>query len=118
MTKLMCSAAVCAALIGVPASAEFTRVEDRDAFVGLIEGKTLTRPFVRLQVSPQGDISGRGMRWDVDGDWTWQDGFFCRDLFWGGDDLGYNCQEVRANGQKIRFTSDRGSGDFADFRLR
>jgi hypothetical protein len=107
-----------ASSFAMPAAAEFARVDDRDTFIGLIQGKTLTRPFVQLQVSPEGEIMGRGARWDINGDWTWQDGFFCRDLYWGGDDLGYNCQEVRANGDRIRFTADRGAGDSADFRLR
>ncbi len=43
---------------------------------------------------------------------------FCRDLFWGARDLGYNCQQVDVNGSRIRFTSDRGRGDSAVFRLR
>jgi hypothetical protein len=39
-------------------------------------------------------------------------------LVWGGDDLGYNCQEVKTNGSQLRITSDKGTGDSADFRLR
>lgn len=107
-----------ASFAAAPALAEFERVAERDDFIRLVEGKTLSRPFVRLEVSPAGAISGTGAGWDVNGDWSWQDGFFCRDLFWGGDPLGYNCQEVRANGNSIRFTSDQGSGQSADFRLR
>ena len=100
------------------ASADLAPVKDRDAFVKLIAGKTLTRPLVTLTVSPDGRIEGRGAKWDVTGSWSWQDGFFCRELNWGGDELGYNCQEVRANGNRLRFTSDKGTGDSADFRLR
>ncbi|WP_425040888.1 dihydrodipicolinate reductase [Primorskyibacter sp. S187A] len=100
------------------AQAELATVKTKQQFVELIAGKTLSRPFVKLQVTPNGSISGRGARWDVEGNWTWQDGYFCRDLFWGGDPLGYNCQEVRANGNRVRFTSDRGAGDSAEFRLR
>lgn len=105
-------------LIGTGVSAEFAKVDSADEFKKIIAGKTLTRPLVQLQVSPAGEISGRGMRWDVTGSWTWNDGYFCRDLFWGGDALGYNCQEVRVRDGRIRFTSDRGEGPFADFRLR
>ena len=100
-----------------PAAADFQKIDSEQSFKQLVSGKTLTRPMVRLQVSPQGAISGRGMTWDVTGSWSWQNGYFCRDLAWGGDDLGYNCQEVTVNGRKIRFTSDRGAGDFADFTL-
>ena len=111
-------AAFALAMTAVPAAAEFAKVSDGEDFKRIVSGKTLTRPLVRLEVSPSGHISGKGAAWDVSGNWTWQDGYFCRDLNWGGSDLGYNCQEVRVNGNEIRFTSDRGAGDFADFRLR
>ncbi|KIC50205.1 hypothetical protein [Tateyamaria sp. ANG-S1] len=117
MRMMMFAAA--AALSAGPALAELVKVDDQSRFVQLVNGKTLTRPFVRLNVTPDGKIAGRGARWDVEGTWSWQNGYFCRDLFWGGDPLGYNCQEVEATGDgRIKFTSDRGAGDSAMFRLR
>lgn len=109
-----CFVPVCASA----AFAEFSTVEKQTDFVSLIEGKELKRPFVKLEVSPAGNISGYGAAWPVTGAWTWDDGYFCRDLFWGGDPLGYNCQQVETDGSRIRFTSDRGTGDSAEFRLR
>lgn len=111
-------ALVASGLLAGPALADFQKVSDRSQFLQLVQGKALTRPMIRLEVSPDGKISGRGVTWDVTGNWTWKDGYFCRDLFWGGDPLGYNCQEVRASDGTLRFTSDMGSGEFADFRLR
>ena len=101
-----------------PAWAELRRVDSQQQFVQLVDGKKLTRPLIELTVTPDGRIAGRGARWDVEGTWSWQNGYFCRDLFWGGDALGYNCQEVRANGNRLRFTSDRGAGQSAVFRLK
>jgi hypothetical protein len=115
--RLVAFAAALALLPGL-ASAELAKVSSKTEFVELVSGKTLRRPFVSLQVTPEGAISGTGAAWDVEGNWTWQDGYFCRDLYWGGDPLGYNCQEVRRSGDTIRFTSDRGNGRSADFRLR
>lgn len=107
------------ALFAVPAAAELRKVESQQEFVSIVSGKTLTRPLIQLTVTPDGRIAGRGSRWEVEGTWSWQNGYFCRDLFWGGDPLGYNCQEVRATPDgRIRFTSDKGSGDSATFRLR
>ena len=91
---------------------------DQQKFLQLIEGKELRRPFVRLEVTPNGEISGYGAAWPVTGEWSWRDGYFCRDLYWDGDPLGYNCQEVQAAGDRIRFTSDKGAGDSAEFSLR
>lgn len=110
---------LCAAMIApVAAQASAERIGTKEQFVGLIQGKKLTRPLVNLRVSPDGQISGTGAAWDVTGNWTWQDGFFCRDLEWGGDPLGYNCQMVTADGNRITFTSDRGQGRSAGFTLR
>lgn len=110
---------LCAAIcVSGAAFADYTKINSKSEFVSLIQGKTLTRPLVKLNVSPTGTISGRGASWDVEGNWTWRDGYFCRDLFWGGDALGYNCQEVGLSNGRIRFTSDQGQGRSADFRLR
>ncbi|MGB3244309.1 MAG: dihydrodipicolinate reductase [Sulfitobacter sp.] len=118
MKKLITAA--CVALVGfaAPAFAEFQQVTSRSEFVSLITGKTLTRPLVRIKVSSNGTITGRGAAWDVTGQWKWKEGYLCRSLEWGGDDLGYNCQEIRVNGSTMRITSDRGAGESADFRLR
>lgn len=104
--------------VATPAAAEFTKVASASAFTDLVNGKTLTRPLVKIKVSPNGSISGRGASWDLTGNWTWKNGYFCRSLNWGGDDLGYNCQEVKASAGKIRFTSDQGAGESADFSLK
>jgi hypothetical protein len=112
--------AFCAALIGLaaPAFAEFQQVTSRDAFVNLMAGKTLTRPLVKIRVLPNGDIDGQGATWEIKGTWSWKNGYLCRSLEWGGDDLGYNCQEIKTDGTRVRITSDQGAGDSADFRLR
>ncbi|QUJ78091.1 dihydrodipicolinate reductase [Sulfitobacter albidus] len=115
MISMTAAAALCFA---TPAFAELSKVNSADEFKQIVSGKTLTRPLVKLQVSPGGSISGRGATWPVSGNWTWKDGYFCRSLEWGGDDLGYNCQEVKASGNKIRFTSDQGAGDSAEFTIR
>lgn len=112
--------AFCAAMIGLaaPAWAEFQQVTSKAAFMALMEGKELTRPLVKLRVLPDGRIAGSGASWEVSGKWTWENGYLCRSLEWGGDDLGYNCQEVKTNGTRVRITSDKGTGQSAEFRLR
>lgn len=118
MRHLSLCAVVACTVAATAARADFAKVADEDVFRDLVGGKTLTRPLIRLRVAPDGTISGTGARWTVEGRWSWRDGYFCRDLSWGGSDLGYNCQEVRVNGSRIRFTSDRGAGESAEFRLR
>ncbi len=96
---------------------EFQRVENRDQFVQIISKGKLNRFGMTLVVQPDGRIGGRAFGRDVKGQWQWRDGYFCRDLYWGTRNLGPNCQEVKVAGEMVRFTSDQGTGDFADLRL-
>ena len=110
---------ICTALVlATPAAAEFTRITERAEFVAAVEGKRLVRALVDLRVSNGGAIRGKGAVWDVTGNWEWKGGYFCRSLIWGGEDLGYNCQEVSRDGNTLRFTSDKGAGQSATFKLR
>jgi hypothetical protein len=93
-------------------------INDRSSFLSLIEGKELRRLGIRLNVLQDGRIKGRAMGRDVTGRWYWKDRYFCREMLWGDLELSYNCQTVRLNGNALRFTSDKGRGDFADLKLR
>ena len=97
---------------------EFSNVEQRASFVSLVDGKQLTRLGIKLDVKPDGRIVGRAFGRNVSGAWKWQAGFFCRDLNWGSEALGQNCQRVKVQGDTIRFISDKGAGESADLRLR
>ena len=105
------------AIAASSAFADFARIDSQTDFVRHVTGKTLTRPLVELRVTQDGRIEGRGSVWDVTGDWSWRDGYFCRNLFWGGDALGYNCQVVQVTDDRVRFTSDKGAGESAIFSL-
>lgn len=102
-----------------PALAEpFRVVQDQSSFLGLVNGKHLTRFGIKLNVSSAGGIRGDAFGRPVTGRWRWENGFFCRDLFWGQRDLGPNCQRVTVRGNTIRFYADRGEGIYADFRMQ
>lgn len=114
-----------AALMSVaaaPAAAQdFVPVKDRSNFLDLVDGKQLHIGIfgLSLNVLPDGRISGEAVGRDVTGNWSWQDGYFCRDMDWGDRDIGYNCQLVEVAGSsRMRFTVDRGAGDSAIFNLR
>ncbi|MEL7130926.1 MAG: hypothetical protein AAGK77_00795 [Pseudomonadota bacterium] len=59
--------AVVAVLMSGPALADLVKVKDQQHFVQIVNGKTLTRPFVKLNVLPDGQIAGRGARWGCRG---------------------------------------------------
>lgn len=106
-------------VFSTPAIAQdFRPIAAKTDFVKAVRGKTLTRFGITLNVSTGGRIAGSAFGRSVSGGWTWKGGFFCRDLYWGERDLGYNCQQVKLNGRTIRFISDRGTGIHADLKLR
>ena len=116
--RLFSLIALACATVATGAAAEFERVTKKSEFVQLVDGRTLSRPLIKLAVNADGKIDGTGMAKRVSGGWDWHQGYFCRELYWGDEALGYNCQEVTYDGERLRFTSDRGAGDYADFRLR
>ena len=96
----------------------FQRIEDRDRFIGLVEGRDLTRFGISLKVTDGGQIAGSAFGQKVSGRWDWSGRYFCRDLYLGGKPLDtQNCQTVEVRGDTLRFTSDRGQGDSAELRL-
>lgn len=119
--KTICAIVLSACFSVAAAHADsFRPVTERTEFVSVVADRSLQISLygIDLQVSADGKIQGKGAGRPVMGQWRWQGGFFCRDLYWGQRDLGPNCQEVRVNGDRIRFTSDRGAGRSAVFRLR
>jgi len=119
MTWKICAAALFAAFATTPAvSEEFETIRQESAFVRLIDGKQLTRFGIKLDVLPSGQIGGRAFGKDVTGVWRWANGYFCRDLNFGDENLGPNCQVVKVRGSTVRFIADEGAGDTADLRLR
>lgn len=117
MMKFFALAALLAA--PVPALAEgFSPVREKSEFIGLINGKALTRFGISLNVSPKGAIKGSAFGKTVTGNWNWNNGLFCRDMVFGSTDLPANCQLVERKGNDLRFTSDAGKGDSAVLRLK
>lgn len=122
MKTLLTVAAIAVGLVLPKAAAaqEFRAVTDQSEFLALVSGKSLTNRLynLTLAVAPTGQIEGSAMGWDITGTWAWQDGYFCREMAWGGDPIPYNCQLVEVAGADLRFTTDQGAGDSASFRLR
>lgn len=118
---LVIAAVLSAGMAGVAIADAFVTVKSKSQFLSIVNERSLQIPIwgVDLRVSSDGRISGKGGGRAVTGQWRWADGYFCRDLYWGKRDLGPNCQEVAVSQRgMVRFTSDRGTGRSADFRLR
>lgn len=115
-------AALIVSLSSLPAFAsDFQPVREKEEFLSLVDGKELRIGLynLKLQVRPDGGITGSALGWGISGTWSWRDGYFCRDMDWSGYAIEYNCQLVEKRGNGVlRFTSNRGTGMTASFRLR
>lgn len=119
MRHMIVALIVFSSLGAATAAQAFNRVTSADDFLGLVQGKRLTRLGITLVVSRDGSISGRAFGRDVTGDWDWSsDGYFCREMNFGQRLIPRNCQEVLINGTTIRFIADEGAGDRADLQIR
>ena len=111
-------------ILGLPGPAladGFEPVTDKDRFLDLVRDRELRIGLynLSLNVLPDGTIDGSALGWEITGNWSWKDGYFCRQMDWSGTEISYNCQLVEAQGaDKMRFTVDKGQGDSATFRLR
>lgn len=118
MTAPFAALATAALLVCAAPAHAFDRVASKSDFVGLVNGKALTRMGITLAVLPDGRIEGRAFGRPVKGDWRWRESLFCRDLTVGERNLGLNCQVVQRRGDTLRFIADEGRGDYADLRIR
>ncbi len=114
--------ALLALLSPLPALANtYEPIRDKSAFLSLIDGKELRIGLynLSLKLTPDGKIVGKALGWGITGNWSWEGGYFCRDMDWSGYAIERDCQLVEArNGRELRFTVNRGKGDSASFRLR
>lgn len=108
-------------LVATPVLANaYERISDRDTFVDLVGDSELRIGMygLTLNVRDNGTITGKAVGWDIVGSWSWENGYFCRDMDWSGYEIEYNCQLVEVDGDRIRFTVDQGAGDDAVLRIR
>ncbi len=101
-------------------AAAFERISERSSFMDAVGGKDLRISLygLTLNVLDNGQITGRAVGYDITGSWSWENGYFCRDMDWSGYPIEYNCQLVEVDGDRIRFTVDQGAGDDAVLRIR
>ena len=62
------------------AFAEPKVITTSNEFIELVTDNNLTRPFITLTVSSDGEIHGKGAFSKITGAWLWEDGYFCRSL--------------------------------------
>ena len=110
--------AIVVTALGGAAYAEPSQLTDSRAFATTVVDRPLTALGVKLVVGQDGSINGTAFGRTVTGSWHWDQGYFCREMTFGEQDLGSDCQAVVLEGDRVRFIADRGAGQEASLRLR
>ena len=95
------------------AQAEFTRIETLEDFKAQVVGRVITFSVGTTLIHADGTTEGSVTQpkvVDYTGTWTWEDGFYCRNLVIDGDETGVTCMQVEVDGQNLRLIRDRGEG--------
>ncbi|MBV2358315.1 hypothetical protein KUH32_00875 [Thalassococcus sp. CAU 1522] len=101
--------ALAAALLSAPVQAEpFTRIADEDAFRAQATDRQLWLGENHVTIHADGTMTGHVMGKQIVAQWTWQDGYWCRQI--DGDYNSGDCQLWETDGTQFRVTRDRGEG--------
>lgn len=96
----------------------FVTINDRDGFFKLVEGRQLTKFFVRISFDELGQVKGHAWGRPVMGYWRWEGQQLCKRIFYGTSDQGENCVEVRSDGQEVLFIPNKGEGKIEEYSLK
>lgn len=92
--------------------AAFEPVTTEAGFNERIVGHDLTYPDGVIVVNPDGTIGGSIGGNAVDGEWSWADGQFCRELTIGSRRFPQECQTPEVAGERVRF--ERADGSYSN----
>ena len=84
------------------------RVTTRAAFCALFADRLLRGPDGLLfTLHSDGHLTGQAGGAAFSGQWSWQGGYFCRDLGDGQQD----CELIETDGARLRYTRNKGAGE-------
>ncbi len=90
---------------------EKTRIATEQEFREIGVEKKLVYKFGEyVIVHDDGTLSGYFSGKPLSGNWSWEDGYYCRTVSLGGKDLGHDCQIVELSGNRLNFIRKKGKG--------
>ena len=91
--------------------AGWQRIDTRAEFIDIFADKVLLGEDLRFTIHSSGDITGQAGGQDFFGSWYWEDGFFCRAVSSGEEDLGLDREVIERRGRHMRYTRQMGQGN-------
>mgnify|MGYP000023229086 CR=1 FL=1 len=106
----LCLALIVAALAS-PVAADFKRIKSEKQMRQLVAGKKVVSGNGYTVVNPDGTLTGKFGGKKFSGTWKWSGKFWCRNGTLGGKEIGSDCQVWEIDGNKLRYTRNKGKGD-------
>jgi len=90
----------------------FRRIAYEDEYRNTIVGKPITSKDKKTVTTTHADgtMTGKSNGNNVVGNWTWENGFFCREGKAGGQAFERDCQMIEISGNKLKVTKNKGNG--------
>lgn len=80
-------------------------------FRAKVVGKKLITDRGYVIVQKDGSMAGKSGNRELSGEWTWEDGYYCRSVALGSRQLPDDCQMVTILGDEVTFYTKKGYGD-------
>ena len=80
-------------------------------FRAKVVGKKLITERGNVTIQADGSLTGQLGGKEVSGEWTWDDGYYCRSVAFGNRQLRDDCQMVTIVGKEVTFYRKKGYGD-------
>lgn len=99
----------------------FVRVDNATAFSETVANRrleALDNPSVWFRLNSDGTMDGELKRGTVNGTWTFENGYWCREFEAGGRASPRDCQTAELLGNQIRLTRDKGAGDAGIYKIQ
>ena len=110
-------AAACFLALTSAVAAEGKRIATEAEFRSLVADRALTSDDANFRNLGNGSIVGEFRGRALTGTWNWVGDTYCRTATWGSRNLGYNCQAVFVDGDRVTFVRDEGRGRENSYRI-
>ncbi|WP_306151129.1 hypothetical protein [Roseovarius sp. MMSF_3281] len=110
ITATLTAASICIAA-NTALAQDFKRIKTKSEYTSQVAGKRLVADFGWVKATADGGITGQVNGQPASGNWTWNRGFWCRDITFGDTTLPRNCQAIFVKGNTLVSIRDKGQGD-------
>ncbi|MDC0435054.1 hypothetical protein OAM69_05370 [bacterium] len=108
--------AVTSIITACAATPQYELISTKEQYVQTVSGRTLNLGNSSTTIHDDGRMTGIAGNKEIDGQWTWEGGKFCREGRIGNEALKRDCQKMELAGDRLKIT--RGDGSVGIFNIK